>query len=146
MHNQTHTQADMEVHMTCLYDKKKLYVCMIFGGDNDKEPACQSRRCRRHGFDPWARKTPLEENMTTHSTILAWRIPQTEEPGGLQSIGSQRVKHKWSNLACMHHCQTYNKWLNWLHICQVWKKEYVAHRKHAHKTYIKREITQHELD
>ena len=36
---------------------------------------------------------PLEEGMATHSSILAWRIPWTEEPGGLQSIGSQRVRH-----------------------------------------------------
>ena len=36
----------------------------------------------------------LEKEMATHSTILAWRIPQTEEPGGLQSMGSQRVKHE----------------------------------------------------
>ena len=36
---------------------------------------------------------PLEKGMATHSDILAWRIPQTEEPGGLQSMGSQRVGH-----------------------------------------------------
>ena len=36
---------------------------------------------------------PLEENIETHSSILAWGIPWTEEPGGLQSIGSQRVGH-----------------------------------------------------
>ena len=42
---------------------------------------------------------PLEEGMATHSSILAWRIPWTEEPGGLQSIGLQRVRHDWSNLA-----------------------------------------------
>ena len=36
---------------------------------------------------------PLEDEMTTHSSILAWRIPRTEEPGGLQSLGSQRVGH-----------------------------------------------------
>ena len=36
---------------------------------------------------------PLEEGMATHSSILAWRIPWTEEPEGLQSIGSQRVGH-----------------------------------------------------
>ena len=35
----------------------------------------------------------LEEVMATHSSILAWRIPWTEEPGGLQSMGSQRVEH-----------------------------------------------------
>ena len=36
---------------------------------------------------------PLEKEMTTHSSILAWRIPQTEELGGLQSMGWQRVGH-----------------------------------------------------
>ena len=36
---------------------------------------------------------PLEEGMATHSSILAWRIPWTEEPGGLQSIASQRIRH-----------------------------------------------------
>ena len=38
---------------------------------------------------------PLEE-MATHSSILAWRIPGTEEPGGLQSTGSQRIEHDWA--------------------------------------------------
>ena len=36
---------------------------------------------------------PLEKGMATHSSILAWRIPWKEEPGGLQSVGSQRVSH-----------------------------------------------------
>ena len=36
---------------------------------------------------------PLEKGMATHSSILAWRIPRTEEPGGLQSMGLQRVRH-----------------------------------------------------
>ena len=36
---------------------------------------------------------PLEEGMASHSRILAWRIPWTEEPGGLQSVGSLRVRH-----------------------------------------------------
>ena len=36
---------------------------------------------------------PLEKEMATHSSILAWRIPWTEEPGGLQSMGLQRVRH-----------------------------------------------------
>ena len=39
------------------------------------------------------RKDPLEKEMATHSSILAWRIPWTEEPGRLQSTGSQRVEH-----------------------------------------------------
>ena len=36
---------------------------------------------------------PLEKGMETHFSVLAWRIPWTEEPGGLQSMGSQRVRH-----------------------------------------------------
>ena len=40
---------------------------------------------------------PLEKGMATHSSIFAWRIPQTEEPRGLQSMGSQRVTHAWAN-------------------------------------------------
>ena len=39
------------------------------------------------------REDPLEKGMATHSSILAWRIPQTEEPGRLQSRGLQRVRH-----------------------------------------------------
>ena len=39
------------------------------------------------------KEDPMEEQMTTYSSILAWRIPWTEEPGRLQSIGSQRVGH-----------------------------------------------------
>ena len=38
---------------------------------------------------------PLEEEMATHSSILAWEIPWTEEPGRLQSMGFQRVRHSW---------------------------------------------------
>ena len=44
----------------------------------------------------------LEKEMATHSSILAWRILWTEEPGGLLSIGSHRVRHDWSSLGCMH--------------------------------------------
>ena len=41
----------------------------------------------------------LEKEMATHSSVLAWRIPGMEEPGGLPSMGSHRVGHNWSNLA-----------------------------------------------
>ena len=41
----------------------------------------------------------LEKEMATHSRILSWRIPGTEEPSGLPSMGSHRVRHNWSNLA-----------------------------------------------
>ena len=51
-------------------------------------PAMQETRVRSLG-----QEDPLEKGMTTHSCILAWRIPWTEEPGGLQSMGSHRVGH-----------------------------------------------------
>ena len=47
--------------------------------------------------ETWVRSVgsqdPLEEELAAHSSILAWRIPRTEEPGGLQSMGSRRVGH-----------------------------------------------------
>ena len=45
---------------------------------------------------------PLEEGMATHSNVLAWRTPWTEEPGGLQSMGSQRIGHDWSDSMHAH--------------------------------------------
>ena len=64
------------------------------GGASGKEPTCQCRRCKRRGwFDTWGWEDPLEKGMVTHFSILAWRIPWTEEPGGLQSMGSQGVRH-----------------------------------------------------
>ena len=60
-------------------------------GASGKEPACQ---CRRD--ETWLQslggEDPLEEDMATHSSIFAWKKPWTEEPGGLQSIGLQRVE------------------------------------------------------
>ena len=47
------------------------------------------------------REDPLEKKVPTHSSILAWKIPWTEVPGGLQSVGLQRVRHDWSDLACV---------------------------------------------
>ena len=51
-------------------------------------PAVQEMQVRSLG-----REDPLEKRMATHSSILAWRILWTEEPGGLQSVVSQRVRH-----------------------------------------------------
>ena len=64
-----------------------LSSCLGFpGGTSGKEPACQCSRCKRHRFDPWVGKIPLEEGMATHSSILAWRISWTEEPGRLHRV------------------------------------------------------------
>ena len=71
---------------------KTIYLTDKFDASG-KEPAYQCRRRKRLGFDPWVRKIPLEEEMANHPNILAWRIPWTEEPCGLWSMGSQRVRH-----------------------------------------------------
>ena len=67
-------------------------VCIYMGFPGDSE----SKECVCNVGDldqslGW--KDPLEEDLATQSSILAWRIPCTEEPGGLQSMGSQRVRH-----------------------------------------------------
>ena len=58
------------------------------GSDGKNPPAMRETWARSLGWED-----PLEEGVATYSSILAWRIPWTEEPGGLQSIGSQRVRH-----------------------------------------------------
>ena len=63
-----------------------------------------SFQCRGFGINPWSGKQILhaktkEKGIGTHSSILAWRISGTEEPGGLPSMGSHRVGHDGSNLA-----------------------------------------------
>ena len=63
------------------------------GGTSGKELSCQCRRCKKTWVQSLGWEDPPEEGMTTHSSTLAWRIPWTEEPGGLQSMGLQRVRH-----------------------------------------------------
>ena len=57
-----------------------------------KLPANAGGKSKRHRFDPRIGKN-TEEGMATHSSVLAWRIPETGEPGGLTSMGSHRVGH-----------------------------------------------------
>ena len=69
----------------CMY----VYIRGFPGGSVVKNlPAVQETWVR-----PLGQKDPLEKEMATHSSILAWEIPWTEEPGGLPSVGSQRVGH-----------------------------------------------------
>ena len=63
-----------------------VFTFMGFLGSSDgKESACNEGDV--------ASENPLEEEMATYPSILAWRSPWTEQPGGLQSMGSQRVRH-----------------------------------------------------
>ena len=61
----------------------------LTGSSDGKESACYA------GDRVWSldQEDPLEKGMATHSSILAWRIPWTDEPGRLQSIGLQRLRH-----------------------------------------------------
>ena len=64
------------------------------------------------------REDPMEKGAATHSSILAWRIPWTQECGGLQSIESQRVRHDWPNL-CVFDCSLDDVLLIFFVVAQV---------------------------
>jgi len=57
---------------------------------NNNLPAMRKSQVRPLGWED-----PLEKEMATHSSILVWKIPRTEEPGRLQTIGLQRIRHDW---------------------------------------------------
>ena len=87
---------------TCIHVSPHVWTSFPFrlhfpGDTSDKELPCQCRRQTQVPSLGW--EDPLEEGLATHSSILAWRIPWTEEPGGLQSTGSQRMRPDWSNWA-----------------------------------------------
>ena len=72
-------------------------VCGLPDGASGREPTCQCRRYKRHGSIP-GQENSLEEGKATHASILAWRIPWTQEPDRLQFVGSLRVRHDWHAL------------------------------------------------
>ena len=77
-------------YFVCIYFINFVKLILSFpGGHSGKEPTSQ---CRRYN-DSWVRKIPLEKEMAMYSSILAWKIPRTEEASGLQSTGLQRVGH-----------------------------------------------------
>ena len=65
----------------------------------------------------------LEKEMATHSSILAWRIPGIEEPGGLPSVGSHRVRHNWSNLAAAAEKALYWRIISQRHFLEMFSME-----------------------
>ena len=88
-----HQTVSYRPELQMLHQEEKLpapvHTWEVPDSTSSKGPTCQCKRCKRHRFDPWVGFDPLEKEMATHSSILAWRIPRTEEPGGLQSMGSQ---------------------------------------------------------
>ena len=71
-------------------------------GASGQEAVCSAGDLLRDLSSILGWEDSLEEGMATHSTVLAWIIPWTEEPGRLQSIVLHRVGHNWSDLAYMH--------------------------------------------
>ena len=76
-------------------------VSGFVGGTSSKKPIHQCRRHKRQGSIPGLGGSP-GGGTATHSSILGWTFPWTEELGRLKSMGSQRVRHDWSNLGWMH--------------------------------------------
>ena len=82
----------MEIPISkCSVFKYKRFGASLMAQPVKNLPAMKETQETRVQF--LSQKNPLEEEMATHSSILAWRIPWTEEPGGLQSIGSPKVGH-----------------------------------------------------
>ena len=77
-------------HLVCDDTAELIYLLMSFPVAQlvKNLPAMQQTQVQSLGWED-----PLEKGMATHSSVLAWRIPWAEEPGGLQSMGSQRVGH-----------------------------------------------------
>ena len=105
-------------HLWVLYGWNVIWFCqsctvlcgghLLLGSPGDasgKEPTCQCSRHKRCGFDPWVRKIP-EKGMATHSSILSWRIPWTEEPGQLTVHG---VTKSWMWLSMQEGDQNVNQ-------------------------------------
>jgi len=74
----------------------------LSGSASDKEPDCQCRRCKRHGFDLWSGRSPGEEHGNPLQYSCLEKPMARMGPGGPQSIGSQRGGHDWSDLAHKH--------------------------------------------
>ena len=92
----------LQLHMILWEEHAPRFPVASFnGGSDSEESACL--QCETPGFDPWIRKIPWRSEWLptlvysifppSHSGILAWRIPWTEEPGETRSMGLQRVRH-----------------------------------------------------
>ena len=73
-----------------------LLIIAMPGGTSGKESTCWCRRLERLWFDPWVRKICWKRKWQPISVFLAWKIPWTEEPGELQSMGLPKVGHDWA--------------------------------------------------
>ena len=94
------TIAKTQKQSKCSRDKwiKKMYcIYRLPRRHSGKESTYLCRKCKRCRFSPWVRKIPWREGTATHPSMLAWNISWTEDPGRLQSMGSQRARNDWLN-------------------------------------------------
>ena len=101
----SNTQSLSSLSIQCNFNNNILIASLV----------AQTVKCLSTMQETWVRALgwgdPLEKEMTIHSRTIAWKIPWTEEPGRLQSMGSQRVGHDWAislSLSHFHVCYTYN--------------------------------------
>ena len=92
------------LHKLSMDSNHYLYISGLPGGASGKDPACQRRRRKRCGFNPWVGKVPWKSTWQPTPVFLPRESPRTEEPGRSHSMESQRFGHDWSNLARLHSC------------------------------------------
>ena len=98
-----HISRHQVAHLTYIQLLFVSYTSVLgFPSASGKKPTCQCRRWKRTGFDPWKMPWRRKWQLTAIHGILVWRISWTEEPGGLLSMGSQRVWHDRHDITCMH--------------------------------------------
>ena len=115
-----------------------LYICSCLGNPMDGEPPWAAvhevnKSCTQlSNFTFTFHFHALEKEMAAHSSVLAWRIPGTGEPGGLPSLGSHRVGHDWHDLAAAaavyktYPTRTYSILCNNLYGKRIWRRMVVV--------------------
>ena len=139
---------------TAFWRKKVVWTLMFFiemgwgfpGGTSGKEPACQYRKHKRRGFDSWVGKIPWRRKWQPTPVFLPGEAPWTEEPGGLQSMGLQRVRHDWIDLVHRDGNRLQAVWdqqlslqtlkamwvlQNWHQLCQLSTENYVSSQRNT---------------
>ena len=113
-HEQRNWQATVHGVTRSRTERLLLY---FFGSSSDS--AVKNPPAMQEAQETWVKslgwEDALEKGMAIHTSILAWRIPWTKEPGGLQSIGFQRIGHDCSNLACTEFITTVHELKAYLH-------------------------------
>ena len=99
IHLKRHASAKVYTVLSVQLSEKVTTIWCFLDGSTVKESANNAGDTRIWSL---GLEDPLDDEMATHSSILAWKIPWTEEPGGLQPMGWQRVGHDWATKHARH--------------------------------------------